>query len=174
MIPKPLECDPIRQVVSSSSDMQNSNRLRRLHRKWASHTLISAANAAAMFTRCISTITRRLRRAGVCGLSQEIAFPELRVEKDTIGGVLRYGPVPVAGRDDGLQAQGTLDHGPILESLLAPSYPAKDHSTCRWQPAYLRDRPLFPGGRHRQRSLDRPGALELFTRARTGRLASGP
>ena len=55
------------------------------------------------------------------GFPKKLAFPELRVEKDTLGGVLRYGPVPVAVATMGYKHR-TLDHGPILESLLAPSY----------------------------------------------------
>lgn len=55
------------------------------------------------------------------GFPKKLAFPELRVEKDTLGGVLRYGPVPVAVATMGYK-HTTLEHGPILESLLAPSY----------------------------------------------------
>ena len=55
------------------------------------------------------------------GFPKKLAYPELRVEKDTLGGVLRYGPVPVAVATMGYKHK-TLDHGPILESLLAPSY----------------------------------------------------
>ena len=55
------------------------------------------------------------------GFPKKLAYPELRVEKDTLGGVLRYGPVPVAVATMGYKHR-TLEHGPILESLLAPSY----------------------------------------------------
>ena len=55
------------------------------------------------------------------GFPKKLAFPELRVEKDTLGGVLRYGPVPVVVATMGYKHR-TLDHGPILESLLAPSF----------------------------------------------------
>jgi acetoacetate decarboxylase len=55
------------------------------------------------------------------GFPKKLAYPELRVEKDTLGGVLRYGPVPVAVATMGYKHR-TLDHGPILESLLAPSF----------------------------------------------------
>ena len=55
------------------------------------------------------------------GFPKKLAFPELRVEKDTLGGVLRYGPVPVAVATMGYKHR-TLEHGPILESLLAPSF----------------------------------------------------
>ncbi len=55
------------------------------------------------------------------GFPKKLAYPELRVEKDTLGGVLRYGPVPVAVATMGYKHR-TLEHGPILESLLGPSY----------------------------------------------------
>ncbi len=55
------------------------------------------------------------------GFPKKLAFPELRVEKDTLGGVLRYGPVPVAVATMGYKHL-TLEHEPILRSLLAPSY----------------------------------------------------
>ncbi len=55
------------------------------------------------------------------GFPKKLAYPELRVEKDTLGGVLRYGPVPVAVATMGYKHK-TLETGPILESLLAPSY----------------------------------------------------
>ena len=55
------------------------------------------------------------------GFPKKLAYPELRIEKDTLGGVLRYGPVPVAVATMGYKHK-TLEHGPILESLLAPSY----------------------------------------------------
>src|SRR5208283_4222622 len=32
----------------------------------------------------------------IWGFPKKLGYPELRVEKDTLGGVLRYGPVPVA------------------------------------------------------------------------------
>lgn len=38
--------------------------------------------------------TRRSRE--IWGFPKKLASPELRVEKDTIGGILRYGPVPIA------------------------------------------------------------------------------
>jgi acetoacetate decarboxylase len=55
------------------------------------------------------------------GFPKKLASPELRVEKDTLGGVLRYGPVPVAVATMGYKHR-TLAHEPILASLAAPNY----------------------------------------------------
>ena len=55
------------------------------------------------------------------GFPKKLAAPELRVEKDTLGGVLRYGPVPVAVATMGYKHR-TLAHEPILKSLLAPNF----------------------------------------------------
>jgi acetoacetate decarboxylase len=61
---------------------------------------------------------------GALGFPKKLAHPELRVEKDTLGGVLQHGPVPVAVATMGYKKR-TLDHGSILESLLAPSFRLK-------------------------------------------------
>ncbi len=55
------------------------------------------------------------------GFPKKLAWPELRVEKDTFGGVLRYGPVPVAVATMGYK-HWTLPHDPILASLSAPNF----------------------------------------------------
>ena len=57
----------------------------------------------------------------IWGFPKKLASPELRVEKDTIGGVLRYGPVPIAVATMGYKHRA-LAHDPILASLSAPNF----------------------------------------------------
>lgn len=98
------------------------------------------------------------------GFPKKLASPEMRVEKDTLGGALRYGPVPVAVATMGYKHRA-LDHGPVLESLLAPSYllkiiPHVDGSPriCEIVRYYLEDVTL-------KGAWTGPGALELFHHA---------
>jgi acetoacetate decarboxylase len=55
------------------------------------------------------------------GFPKKLASPKLSVEKDTLLGVLRYGPVPVAVGTMGYKHR-TVDHAGILASLTAPNY----------------------------------------------------
>jgi acetoacetate decarboxylase len=55
------------------------------------------------------------------GFPKKLASPEMRVEKDTLGGVLRYGPVPVAVATMGFKHR-TLAPEPILASLSEPNF----------------------------------------------------
>ena len=57
----------------------------------------------------------------IWGFPKKLASPQLRVEKDTIGGVLRYGPVPIAVATMGYKYRA-LPHDRILASLSAPNY----------------------------------------------------
>jgi acetoacetate decarboxylase len=57
----------------------------------------------------------------IWGFPKKLASPELRVEKDTIGGILRYGPVPVALATMGYKYR-ELPHDKILASLLEPNF----------------------------------------------------
>lgn len=57
----------------------------------------------------------------IWGFPKKLASPQLRIEKDTIGGVLRYGPVPIAVATMGYKHK-TLAHDKILASLCAPSF----------------------------------------------------
>lgn len=57
----------------------------------------------------------------IWGFPKKLASPQLRVEKDTIGGVLRYGPVPIAVATMGYKYR-PASHDRILESLSAPNY----------------------------------------------------
>ena len=55
------------------------------------------------------------------GFPKKLASPKLSVEKDTLLGVLRYGPVPVAVGTMGYKHR-TVDHAGILASLTGPNY----------------------------------------------------
>jgi acetoacetate decarboxylase len=55
------------------------------------------------------------------GLSKKLASPKLTVEKDTLLGVLRYGPVPVAVASMGFKHYA-LAHDKILATLSAPNF----------------------------------------------------
>jgi acetoacetate decarboxylase len=55
------------------------------------------------------------------GFPKKLASPEMRIEKDTIGGILRYGPVPVALATMGYKHR-PLPHDKILASLSAPNF----------------------------------------------------
>jgi len=57
----------------------------------------------------------------IWGFPKKLASPELRVEKDTIGGILRYGQIPVAVATMGYKHR-VLPHDKILASLSAPNY----------------------------------------------------
>jgi acetoacetate decarboxylase len=55
------------------------------------------------------------------GFPKKLASPVLRVEKDTLGGVLRFGPVPVAVATMGYKHRA-MDIDKVRESLEAPNY----------------------------------------------------
>jgi len=55
------------------------------------------------------------------GFPKKLAAPKLSIEKDTLLGVLRYGPVPVAVATMGYKHRA-LPSGPILTSLTAPNF----------------------------------------------------
>ena len=55
------------------------------------------------------------------GFPKKLASPKLSVETDTLLGVLKYGPVPVAVATMGYKHKA-LDIAPILASLMAPYY----------------------------------------------------
>jgi len=55
------------------------------------------------------------------GFPKKLAAPKLTVEKDTLLGVLRFGPVPVAVATMGFKHRA-LDHDKILASLSTPNY----------------------------------------------------
>jgi acetoacetate decarboxylase len=55
------------------------------------------------------------------GFPKKLASPKITVEKDTLLGVLRYGPIPVAVATMGYKHRA-LPHDAILASLSAPNY----------------------------------------------------
>ncbi len=102
------------------------------------------------------------------GFPKKLASPILKVENDTLGGALRFGPVPVAVATMGYkhrragQRQGARVGG-------GAGLPAQDHPARRRHAAHLRDRALPLRGRHRPRRVDRAGgAGAVPPRTRTG------
>lgn len=57
----------------------------------------------------------------IWGFPKKLASPELRVEKDTIGGILKYGPVPVALATMGYKYRA-LPHDQMLASFSEPNF----------------------------------------------------
>ncbi|HEV7392593.1 MAG TPA: acetoacetate decarboxylase [Burkholderiales bacterium] len=55
------------------------------------------------------------------GFPKKLAAPKLSIEQDTLLGVLRYGPVPVAVATMGYKHR-TVAHDGVLASLTAPNY----------------------------------------------------
>jgi acetoacetate decarboxylase len=55
------------------------------------------------------------------GFPKKLASPEIKVDKDTIGGILRYGVVPVALLTMGYKHR-TFPHDQALAALAAPGY----------------------------------------------------
>jgi acetoacetate decarboxylase len=58
------------------------------------------------------------------GFPKKLAAPRLAVETDTLLGTLDYGPVRIATGSMGYKHRA-LDHGKVLEGLLAPNYMLK-------------------------------------------------
>ena len=100
----------------------------------------------------------------IWGFPKKLASPELRVEKDTLSGILRYGPIPVAVGTMGYKHRA-LPHDAILASLSTPSYllkiiPHVDCSVrvCELVRYYLEDITV-------KGAWEGPAALELFHHA---------
>ena len=100
----------------------------------------------------------------IWGFPKKLGSPEMRVEGDTLGGILRYGPVPVAIATMGYKHR-TLAHEPILKSLSAPNFllkiiPHVDGSPriCELVRYYLEDITV-------KGAWEGPAALELFHHA---------
>ncbi|MFL9903976.1 acetoacetate decarboxylase [Paraburkholderia fungorum] len=100
----------------------------------------------------------------IWGFPKKLASPELRVEKDTIGGILRYGPVPIALATMGYKHRA-LAHDQILASLQAPNFllkiiPHVDGSTriCELVRYFCEDVTV-------KGAWEGPAALELFHHA---------
>ncbi|WP_207002401.1 acetoacetate decarboxylase [Trinickia mobilis] len=100
----------------------------------------------------------------IWGFPKKLASPELRVEQDTIGGVLRYGPVPIAVATMGYKHRA-LAHDKILASLSAPNFllkiiPHVDGTTriCELVRYFCEDVTV-------KGAWEGPAALELFHHA---------
>jgi acetoacetate decarboxylase len=67
----------------------------------------------------------------IWGFPKKLAWPEFRVEKETLGGVLKYGPIPVAVATMGYKYR-PVPHDKVLASLKTPSYLLKiiPHVDC--------------------------------------------
>jgi acetoacetate decarboxylase len=100
----------------------------------------------------------------IWGFPKKLASPQMRVEKDSIDGVLRYGPVPVAVGSMGYKHR-SLPHDKILASLAAANFllkiiPHVDGSVriCELVRYYCEDITV-------KGAWEGPAALELFHHA---------
>jgi acetoacetate decarboxylase len=100
----------------------------------------------------------------IWGFPKKLAWPELRVEKETLGGVLKYGPIPVAVATMGYKFR-PLPHDKILASLKAPNYLLKiiphvdcTPRICELVRYYLEDITV-------KGAWEGPAALQLFEHA---------
>jgi acetoacetate decarboxylase len=100
----------------------------------------------------------------IWGFPKKLAWPEFRVEKETLGGVLKYGPIPVAVATMGYKYRA-LAHDKVLASLQTPNYllkiiPHVDCSVrvCELVEYYLEDVTV-------KGAWEGPAALELFHHA---------
>lgn len=100
----------------------------------------------------------------IWGFPKKLAWPELKVEKDTLLGLLKYGPVPVAVATMGYKWRAVPNEG-IRAALAAPNYllkiiPHVDGSAriCELVRYYLEDITV-------KGAWEGPAALELFHHA---------
>jgi acetoacetate decarboxylase len=100
----------------------------------------------------------------IWGFPKKLAWPEFRVEKETLGGVLKYGPLPVAVATMGYKYRA-VPTDKVLASLKAPNYllkiiPHVDCSVrvCELVRYYLEDITV-------KGAWDGPAALQLFEHA---------
>jgi acetoacetate decarboxylase len=107
------------------------------------------------------------------GFPKKLASPKLTIEKDTLLGVLRYGPVPVAVATMGYK-HAALPHAGILATLTVPNYllkiiPHVDGSArvCELVRFACEDVTV-------KRAWEGPAALELFHHALATTSRKGP
>jgi acetoacetate decarboxylase len=100
----------------------------------------------------------------IWGFPKKLASPELRVEKDTIGGILKYGPVPVALATMGYKHRA-VSHDKILAAFSEPNFllkiiPHVDGTTriCELVRYFCEDITV-------KGAWEGPAALELFQHA---------
>jgi acetoacetate decarboxylase len=100
----------------------------------------------------------------IWGFPKKLASPELRVEKDTIGGILRYGPVPVALATMGYKYR-ELPHDKILASLSEPNFLLKIIPHVDGTPRICELVRYFCEHNTVKGAWEGPAALELFHHA---------
>jgi acetoacetate decarboxylase len=100
----------------------------------------------------------------IWGFPKKLASPELRVAKDTIGGVLRYGPVPVAVATMGYKHRA-LPHDQIAASLSAPGFLLKIIPHVDGSPRICELVRYFCEDVTVKGAWEGPAALELFHHA---------
>lgn len=100
----------------------------------------------------------------IWGFPKKLAWPEFRVEKETLGGVLKYGPIPVAIATMGYKFR-ELSKEKVLASLMGPNYLLKviphvdcTPRICELVRYYLEDITV-------KGAWDGPAALQLFEHA---------
>jgi acetoacetate decarboxylase len=98
------------------------------------------------------------------GFPKKLAFPELRVEKDTLGGVLRYGPVPVAVATMGYKHRAVA-HEPILASMSEPNFLLKIIPHVDGSPRICEIVRYFMEDITLKGAWEGPAAIELFHHA---------
>ena len=98
------------------------------------------------------------------GFPKKLAFPEMRVEKDTLGGILRYGPVPVAIATMGYKHRA-IDKDKARESVEAPGYLLKIIPHVDGKPRICELVRYFCEDVTVKGAWEGPAALELFHHA---------
>jgi acetoacetate decarboxylase len=98
------------------------------------------------------------------GFPKKLASPKLTVEKDTLLGVLRYGPVPIAVATMGYKHRA-LAHAPIVASLTAPNYLLKIIPHVDGKPRICELVRYFCEEVTVKSAWEGPAALELFHHA---------
>ena len=64
------------------------------------------------------------------GFPKKLAFPTLRVERDTLLGTLDYGPARIATGSMGYKHKPAAREA-VMHAMEEPEFPAEDHSACR-------------------------------------------
>ena len=98
------------------------------------------------------------------GFPKKLASPKLSVEKDTLLGVLRYGPVPIAVATIGYKHRA-LSHDKILSALSAPNYLIKIIPHVDGKPRICELVRYFCEDITVRGAWEGPAALELFHHA---------
>jgi len=100
----------------------------------------------------------------IWGFPKKLASPSLRVEKDTLVGVLRFGPVPVAVATMGYKHRA-VDSQKIYDSLAAPNYLLKIIPHVDGSPRICELVRYFCVDITVKGAWEGPAALELFRHA---------